>query len=220
MSEIRDNLSEATAGMVCLTRENLTEPWILYEAGALSTKAVDRLWTVLLDLPHTDVPDPLKALNHTKAEKADVLKMVGSIHKTVVAAGFKTCAESDLKDYFEAFWPELERAITQLQAQDPVPTAQPDPQQEMLGIVRAILQRVSQDRWREEKMLAMLHIIYSVTVGAAAPSLSTLSQLVNRLQANAAIKAGEDAIGKEPLTPSDQLKAELIKRELLKDFES
>ena len=35
MSEIRENLRQSLAGIVCLTPENLTEPWILYEAGAL-----------------------------------------------------------------------------------------------------------------------------------------------------------------------------------------
>src|SRR5262245_20222161 len=96
MSEIRENLNQASAGVVCLTRENLNEPWILYEAGALSTKSTDRVWTLLLDVEHSDVADPLSPFNHTKAERDDLLKMVGSIRKTVQASGENTCLESDL----------------------------------------------------------------------------------------------------------------------------
>src|SRR5262249_20805424 len=90
MSEIRENLNQATGGIVCLTRENLNERWILYEAGALSTKVTDRVWTLLLDVDHSEVAPPLSEFLHTKADRSDVLKMVRSIHKTVVAAEGKT----------------------------------------------------------------------------------------------------------------------------------
>lgn len=38
---ISDKLDKVKVGIVCLTPENLQEPWILFEAGALS-KAVDK----------------------------------------------------------------------------------------------------------------------------------------------------------------------------------
>ena len=101
---IRENLDQAVAGVVCLTSENLTEPWILWEAGALSTKVTDRVWTLLLDVDHTQVAAPLTGYNHTKADKDDVWKLIRSIHKTVIAAKEKTCSEGDLKELFDAFW--------------------------------------------------------------------------------------------------------------------
>jgi hypothetical protein len=48
--EVSSKLVGMKVGIVCLTPENLNEPWILYEAGALS-KAIDdktRLCTYLL----------------------------------------------------------------------------------------------------------------------------------------------------------------------------
>jgi hypothetical protein len=72
MSEIRENLNQATGGIVCLTRENLNERWVLYEAGALSTKVTGRVWTLLLDVEYADVAPPLSEFQPTKAEKADV----------------------------------------------------------------------------------------------------------------------------------------------------
>jgi hypothetical protein len=35
-SEIANRLEDARVGIVCLTASNLSEPWILFEAGALS----------------------------------------------------------------------------------------------------------------------------------------------------------------------------------------
>ena len=34
--DIYSELEQSNFGVVCLTKENLTEPWILFEAGALS----------------------------------------------------------------------------------------------------------------------------------------------------------------------------------------
>src|SRR5580700_539848 len=39
--EISRELDAATVGIICLTPENLTAPWVLFEAGALSKKATE-----------------------------------------------------------------------------------------------------------------------------------------------------------------------------------
>ncbi len=190
MSEIRDNLSQAMGGIVCLTRENLNECWLLYEAGALSTKVTDRVWTFLLDVDHAEVDPPLSEFLHTKAEKADVLKMVRSIHKSVVAAGEKTSTEPDLENYFDAFWPsELEPKIAELRAQNPIPRPQPEPLTEILGLVRQIGDRAARSSWRQDKTLAMLHQVYRVTVGGPSPSLEELKEMQRQQAALDALRA-------------------------------
>jgi len=35
-SQISDNLSDTSIGIVCLTQENKDRPWILFEAGTLA----------------------------------------------------------------------------------------------------------------------------------------------------------------------------------------
>jgi hypothetical protein len=66
---IRTSLGQSTAGIVCLTSENLNARWILYEAGALSTKGIERLWTFLLDIGHSKVDPPLSSFQHTNRSK-------------------------------------------------------------------------------------------------------------------------------------------------------
>ena len=175
MSEIRDNLRQSSAGIVCLTPENLTEPWILYEAGALSTKVTDRVWTLLLDVGHAAVPAPLTGFNHTTVEREDVLKMMKSIRKTMVAADEKTCSEADLDKYFSAFWSEdLGPKIDELRSQEQVGRKAPDPQAEVLGLLRELGELVGRTAWRQDKTLAMLHHVYQTVVGHPAPGLAEL----------------------------------------------
>jgi hypothetical protein len=175
-SEIRQNLNEAVAGIVCLTDENKMEPWILYEAGALSTKVTDRVWTLLLDIDHTAVATPLSSFNHTTAaDKDDVLKMVRSIHKTMLAVQERTCSEADLEKYFEVFWAcELAPKIAELRAQGPAQRPKPDALTEIRGMLREVGEGVGRTEWRQDKTLAMVHDLHQTIVGRPVPGLSEL----------------------------------------------
>ncbi|WP_417071157.1 hypothetical protein [Niveibacterium terrae] len=49
--EINDQLKDTTVGIICLTQENKTRPWILFEAGALAKGlSTSRVCTLLVDL--------------------------------------------------------------------------------------------------------------------------------------------------------------------------
>jgi hypothetical protein len=59
---LQQELHDARFGMICVTPENVAEPWILFEAGALS-RAIDqadvRVCPYLLGLETTDLKPPL-----------------------------------------------------------------------------------------------------------------------------------------------------------------
>jgi hypothetical protein len=106
-------------GISCLTPENLSAPWILYEAGALSKTINDRsrLCTLLIaNLTPKDVPNPLGMFQHTMLDKFDMLRMLRTLNK---AMGENAVPEDDLKDIFESmFWPRFEDKIRTLPATD------------------------------------------------------------------------------------------------------
>ena len=60
LPEISRELEESVAGIICLTRDNLEAPWIMFEAGALS-KSVKRarIIPLLFDIEATDIKGPL-----------------------------------------------------------------------------------------------------------------------------------------------------------------
>jgi len=140
--EVSGALDTMKAGIICLTPENLLEPWILFEAGALS-KTLDaktRVWTYLLaDLQPGNLKDPLAMFNATKAERADTLKLVQSINSTLDG---KPVSEASLNKSFEKFWPDLDAELKAIKA---MPGAAPTKlsREEMVEEMHAILQEVT-----------------------------------------------------------------------------
>ena len=57
---VAKGLETCNFGVLCITRENLNSPWILFEAGALAESMQDeRVIPLLLDLDFKDLSGPL-----------------------------------------------------------------------------------------------------------------------------------------------------------------
>ena len=70
-----------------MTRENLNEKWILFEAGALSKTKDAHVCTFLLDLKPTDVEHLLVQFQATQFKKKDVWKLIRTINQEVEDVG-------------------------------------------------------------------------------------------------------------------------------------
>lgn len=114
LPEVIRALNGIKVGISCLTPENLTAPWILYEAGAL-TKTLDnrtRLCTFLLqDLRPEDVNPPLGMFQATRAEKWETRSLLSSINNAI---SDDPVPEDRLDRLFEAMWPQLEHKLQNL----------------------------------------------------------------------------------------------------------
>jgi len=109
LGELAKILGSTKVGITFLTANNVREPWILYEAGALS-KTIDersRLCTYLLPgLNQEDVEAPLGMFQWTKADMDETWTLLQTINNTVCE---HPVAEARLKELFEElFWPKLE----------------------------------------------------------------------------------------------------------------
>ncbi|HJQ19017.1 MAG TPA: hypothetical protein VJ867_01630 [Gemmatimonadaceae bacterium] len=114
VEEIGGALAEHQVGILCITRDNVREPWLLFEAGAIA-KNRERCWTFLLDLKPGDVEPPLSQFQHTVAsDKADVHKLVRSINRQLEASKEKPLDDRRLDAAFERLWPELERELARV----------------------------------------------------------------------------------------------------------
>jgi len=98
-------------GIICLTRDNLTEPWLLFEAGALSKTKDAYVCTLLLDVAHTDIEQPLAQFQHTTVAKPDLLALLHTLNLVVRNAGGRSLTEIDFEEVFELFWPGLETML-------------------------------------------------------------------------------------------------------------
>ena len=113
--EITKELEETKFGILCLTRENLHEDWILYEAGALSKTKDAHVCTFLLDLNHTDIEAPLASFQHTTFEKNDIRNLMDTINEALEKLSGDHLLKKDiLDDTFDLRWPELEKNLNKI----------------------------------------------------------------------------------------------------------
>ncbi|MBC6999959.1 TIR domain-containing protein [Cytophaga sp. FL35] len=114
--EISDKLEESKVGIICLTRENLNAPWILFEAGAISKSSDSYVCTFLTDISSpTEITGPLSSFQHTKFQKEELLKLLRTINSRIKESkGGKSLNEKSLEDVFEIFYPKLETRITEI----------------------------------------------------------------------------------------------------------
>jgi len=140
LEEISSALDSIEVGVSCLTPENMTAPWILYEAGALSKRigTKSRLCTYLLGgLTPEGVPPPLGMFQHTRADKEETRLMLRSINSAISK---DPVPEPALDKLFERMWPDLEKDITSMPAPEKdVPAKRPpeDMLAEVLDILRS-----------------------------------------------------------------------------------
>lgn len=133
--ELATALEGMKVGIICLTPENLSAKWILFEAGALS-KTLDkgtRVCTYLLaGLRPEGVERPLGEFQATKAEKEETLRMLKDINKSL---GY-TITDATLSGVFEALWPKLHQQLSTL----PEPDADVPPERKLEDMVGEILE--------------------------------------------------------------------------------
>lgn len=103
-SKILNELEDSQFGIVCVTHENITAPWIYFEAGALyANKQAANATPFLVDMQLNDLDKkPFSIFQATKFKKEDVKKLVKTINKNL---DDRAKHSEDLVDeYFETIW--------------------------------------------------------------------------------------------------------------------
>ena len=102
-----EELSSTKYGIVCLTRDNIKEPWINFEAGAISNILNNKMTAILIDLKPSDLSLPLSLFQATKLEKQSILNMILAINETLP----NKIERSRVIDSFELFYESFEKKI-------------------------------------------------------------------------------------------------------------
>lgn len=111
-TEIASELECSDAGIICLTKDNLNKPWILFEAGALSKNfGKANVCTILFNLDTADLTGPLTSFQATKFDKTDFKNLLITINNT---GGDSKLESTVLNDVFEMWWPKLEIKINSI----------------------------------------------------------------------------------------------------------
>lgn len=136
--EVATALEEMQSGVLCLTPENRSSPWILFEAGALS-KAVSksRVIPYLLGFEPRELQGPLAQFQAVRADEAGTLRLLSAIN---TAQGEPLLAPDMLAEAFQVWWLRIEPIIKELASaapSEPPPPARST--EDMLGEVLEIL---------------------------------------------------------------------------------
>ena len=104
ITDISDGLSDCNYGLLCLTKENLNEPWLLFEAGAISKALQSHVVPLLFGLAHSDINFPIKQFQGRLFEKDEFLRLFQDMNKQ---AGSLSRKDDQLIKMFEKFWPDF-----------------------------------------------------------------------------------------------------------------
>jgi TIR domain-containing protein len=125
---VAKELETTKFGIICITRDNIASPWILFEAGALAKSMQEgRVIPLLLDIEFKDIAGPLAQFQAKKVEKIGVSDVVTSINQF----SDTKLADTRLALQFETLWPALEMKVAEI-PQSPAPARQNRPQHEIL----------------------------------------------------------------------------------------
>lgn len=137
--ELNAMLEASDFGILCLTRENLGSPWILFEAGALgkSVKA-GRVAPYLLDLAPTDVEFPLAQFQGVQADRTGTFHLVESIN----SVRSSPLDAERLQRAFARWWPDMEESLRNL----PKPVGKTPPLRSDRELLEELLELVRRQR--------------------------------------------------------------------------
>jgi hypothetical protein len=105
-SDIAAELEKTGVGILCLTRDNLDAPWILFEAGALSKGGQkNRVVPLLINLTPRELTGPLAQFNAMSLDRKPMFEFVRSINEK--NDGVKL-APQRLIEAFDIWWERFE----------------------------------------------------------------------------------------------------------------
>lgn len=121
-ADVAGKLATVKAGIICLTPSNLTAPWILFEAGALS-KTLENTFVcpMLLGLEPTDVTGPLAQFQATRATKDDMLKLLRTLNRGL---GEDALPDAHFEEEFDLWYKRFEAELQKLPLDEPAPSPQ------------------------------------------------------------------------------------------------
>lgn len=148
--KVAEELATTNFGIICITKDNINAPWLLFEAGALAKSLEDgKVIPLLWDIDEKEITYPLAQFQAKKVEKKGVSDVISAINK---------CAEPSVPDVrlnqlFDSLWASLETRITEI-PKKPTPTKHARKESEILeelvsgvrGLEMRLRDNIEQDR--------------------------------------------------------------------------
>jgi len=113
-SDLADALGDMDHGIICVTPENREEPWIHFEAGALSKNpGKSKVMPCLFEIDILQLPPSLAQFNCRKCDEAGVWEIVKSINNDLKKGALDSIR---LRKAFEKHFPDFKARLDKVEA--------------------------------------------------------------------------------------------------------
>lgn len=110
--DIAQELDSSAVGIFCLTKENLTKPWIMFEAGALSKNLdVARVCPILFGVDNSELQGPLVQFQASPFSEGEIRKLIRTLN---IALGDQKLDDNVLNGVFNMWWPSLHEKVQKI----------------------------------------------------------------------------------------------------------
>lgn len=142
ISTLRSSIQSAEIAAIVITAENVGNPWLLFEAGAISAHGTTVV-PLLVDISPVDLSGPLAFFQCAVLNREGVQQLLHLINERAP----KAVSQPTLDKLFDAFWPDFERQLGQLPESVTTSEAMAQPQEARplrtsRDLLEEILQRV------------------------------------------------------------------------------
>jgi hypothetical protein len=191
-SDIAKELQASKYGIICVTRDNASSPWINFEAGSLS-REIDQAYVspFLFDLKPSEINGPLSQFQHTVNSKGDLKKLLFTINDKKEHVLHKDA----LEEAFEMWWPKLETRLGEIEKEGshrPAP-ARRDPDEmleELLELTRALRLDGRERSSYQESFMKVLRSENKLMLDALMATISSLERNALQRQVETAREKG------------------------------
>ena len=192
--EVAKELDGCAFGITCITSENVTAPWLLFEAGALAKSMQEgRVIPLLLDIDFSDISGPLAQFQAKKVDKSGINDVIRAINNN---NGDQAVPDLRLGQLFEALWPDFEKTSAEI-PKTPTAAKRARPQSEVLEeLVQSV--RSLEIRYRDE------------SEGDLSPSRRKRGRFRSMMM--------EEALHRNTRGPSDPMRILMVSSILREDF--
>lgn len=105
---ISGELESSNFGILCITPENISSEWILFEAGALSKSMLDaKVIPLLFGLELSDLSGPLSQFQALKIDQQGMMDVINAIN----AVSETKASEATINQLVPALWAQLQQKI-------------------------------------------------------------------------------------------------------------
>src|SRR5215467_8993753 len=119
-NEISKELEQSQIGLIAMTEEALTSPWIMFEVGAISKVVGEaRVCPIVFGIRKTDLVGPLTMFQAIEFNRPEVHQLLSTINK---AAKEVALLDRSLDAAFDKWWPDLEQKVEDISSAAPLPS--------------------------------------------------------------------------------------------------